>query len=99
MIPVFLCTMPKDSRYRTAQKLILAGLVKSLADLFDTIDKTPLARDMHTAPSRLTKLIQNPALFTFEDCYKIAALLEVDEDAIVNLVHAESRPKRARKAK
>ena len=43
------CRMPKDARYRTAQKLILAGMVKSLADLFDIVDKTPLARDMHTA--------------------------------------------------
>ena len=91
--------MPKDARYRTAQKLILAGLVKSLAELFDTLDKTPLARDMHTAPARLNKLILNPALFTFEDCYKIAVLLEVDDDKIVELIHSESRPKKAKRAK
>jgi len=91
--------MPKDSRYRTAQKLILGGLIKNLGDLFDAIDKTPLARDMHTAPSRLTKLIHNPALFTFEDCYRIAAILEVDEARIIELVHSESKPKKGVKKK
>ena len=91
--------MPKDSRYRTAQKLILGGLIKNLGDLFDAIDKTPLARDMHTAPSRLTKLIHNPTLFTFDDCYKIAAILEVDEDRIIELVRAEIKPRRSRKVK
>jgi hypothetical protein len=89
--------MPKDSRYRNAQKLILSGLIKSLADLFDAIDKTPLARDMHTAPARLTKLIQNPGLFTFDDCYKIAAILEVDADKIIDLIREESRPRKGRR--
>lgn len=91
--------MPNDPRYRTAQKLISGGLIKSLADLFDTVDKTPLAKDMHTAPARLSKLILNPALFTFEDCYKIAALLEVDEEKIVDLIHNESRPKKSKRTK
>ena len=91
--------MPKDARYRTAQKLFLAGQVKSLADLFDILDKTPLAKDMHTAPARLSKLLNNPALFTFEDCYKIAVLLEVDDDKIVELIHSESRPKKGKRAK
>ena len=89
--------MPKDARYRTAQKLILAGMIHSLAELLDVVDKTPLARDMHTAPARLTKLINSPALFTFEDCYKIAALLEVDDDKVIALIHAESKPKKGRR--
>lgn len=91
--------MPKDARYRTAQKLFLANQVKSLRDLFDIVDKTPLARDMHTAPARLSKLINNPALFTFDDCYKIAALLEVDDDKVIDLIRAESKGKKSRKAK
>jgi plasmid maintenance system antidote protein VapI len=89
--------MPKDSRYRNAQKLILAGLINNLADLLDAVSKTPLARDMHTAPSRLTKLINQPELFTFEDCYKIAAILEVDPDKIIDLIRDETRPKKGRR--
>ncbi len=91
--------MPKDARYRTAQKLFLANQIKNLRDLFDIVDKTPLARDMHTAPARLSKLINNPALFTFDDCYKIAALLEVDDDKVIDLIRAESKGKRGRKGK
>ena len=67
--------------------------------MFDIVDKTPLARDMHTAPARLSKLINNPALFTFDDCYKIAALLEVDEDKIIDLIRAEAKGKKGRKGK
>jgi len=89
--------MPKDARYRTAQKLFLANQIKSLRDLFDIVDKTPLARDMHTAPARLSKLINNPALFTFDDCYKIAALLEVDDDKIIDLIRTESKSKKGRR--
>ena len=89
--------MPKDSRYRNAQKLILAGLIKNLADLLDAVSKTPLARDMHTAPSRLNKLINQPELFTFEDCYKIAAILEVDSDKIIDLIRDETKPKKGRR--
>lgn len=83
--------MVTDHRYKTAQKLIRAGMMNSLAELFETLDKTPLAKDMHTAPSRLTKLINNPLLFTFEDCKKIAALLEVEYDQIIDIIRTATR--------
>ncbi len=92
--------MPKDSRYRNAQKLILAGLIKNLSDLLDAIDKTPLARDIYTSPERFNKLILKPELFTFEDCFKIAVLLEVDEKKIVEIVYdswkAKQKPRKVR---
>jgi hypothetical protein len=92
--------MAKESNYRTAQKLFLAGHIKSLADLLDAVDQTPLAKDIHTAPSRLKKLIETPALFTFQDCYNIADLLGVDRKLMVDLVYQESIPsKKARKSK
>jgi hypothetical protein len=89
--------MTTASRYRNAQKLILGGFIKSVADLFDAVPKTTMARDIHTAPSRLTKLINNPVLFTFDDCYKIAAILEVDADKIIDLIREETRPKKGRR--
>jgi hypothetical protein len=91
--------MAKESNYRTAQKLILAGHIKSLSDLLDAVDKTPLAIDIHTAPSRLSKLIETPALFTFQDCYRIADLLEVDRKIIVDLIYQESVPSKKQKRK
>ena len=81
--------MPKDARYNTAQKLILGGYIKTFSELLDAVDKTPLAVDIKTAPSRLNKLINKPQLFTFQDCYRIAALLEVDERKIIDLVFEE----------
>ena len=92
--------MPKDARYNTAQKLILGGYIKTLSELLDAVDKTPLALDMKTAPSRLNKLINQPQLFTFQDCYKIAAILEVDEKKVIDIVFEEwiskQKPKRAK---
>lgn len=97
MDQAFLCKMQKDSRYRHAQKLILAGLIKNLQDLLDAVDKTPLARDIHTSPERFNKLIHQPGLFTFDDCFKIANLLEVDGDLIIDLIRAEFKAKKRKR--
>lgn len=91
--------MPKDSRYRNAQKLILAGLIKNLPELLDAIDKTPLAKSIHTSPERFNKLIHAPELFKFEDCYAIAKLLEVDEASIIAIVHETWKGKQKGKRK
>lgn len=96
-LTIFLCGMPKDARYNTAQKLVQGGHIHSLTELFEAVDKTPLARDMKTAPARLTKLIQQPDLFTFRDCHKIATILEVDPDKIIDLIREETRPRKGRK--
>jgi len=79
--------MPKTRGLNIAKKLILSGDITNLTELFEVIDKTPLARSMKTSPDRLNKLIGNPALFLFQDAYNIAQLIGVDEKAIVDLVH------------
>ena|SRR5579872_5533061 len=91
---LFSLQMAKDSRYNTAQKLIVGGLMKNMTDFFEVVDPTPLARAIHTAPSRMAKLKTNPELFTFQDCYRIAALIEVEESKIIELVHEEWRQRK-----
>lgn len=86
--------MAKDDRYKVAKNLILDGSVKTIRDLLTIVDKTPLARDIRTSPARLNKLIGNPALFMFGDCYAIAAVIGVDEKLIVDLVYAERKVKK-----
>jgi hypothetical protein len=92
--------MAKDARYNTIQKLIQGGLVKNLTEFFDAVDPTPLAIAIHTAPKRMSKLKTQPELFTFQDCYRIADLLGVEESKIIELVHEEWRQrKRPKKSK
>lgn len=92
--------MAVDPRYKTAQKLILAGGITTLSELMDIIDKTPLAKALKTSPGRLNKLLDNPALFLFQDAYNIAALIGVDEKLIVDIVFQQyAVDKKGRKKK
>lgn len=79
--------MPKSRGLNIAKKLILSGDITNLTELLEVIDKTPLAREMKTSPERLNKLLDNPALFLFQDAYNIAALIGVDEKMIIDIIH------------
>lgn len=79
--------MAVNQRYSTAKKLIEGNSITNLSELFDIIDRTPLAKSIKTSPDRLNKLIDNPALFLFQDAYNIAQLIGVDEKAIVDIIH------------
>lgn len=89
--------MPQDSQYITAKKLISGGYIKTLSELLDTIAPTRLAKDMGTHATRMTKILENPELFQFKDAYKIAALLEVDEKLIVDIIHNSWAQKKKKK--
>ena len=78
--------MVKDKRYNTVKKLILANALGSFSEMLDTLPKTTLARDLGMHHQTFSKLIANPAKFTFEDAFRIANLIEVDQMAIVNLI-------------
>jgi len=90
--------MPKEKRYRAAKNQIEGGYIKTLTDLLDVLDKTPLSKDIHTSAVRFNKLILNPALFTFQDAYNIAEIIGVDEKLILEIIHSEwvSRKKKKR---
>ena len=57
--------------------------------IFDTLPKTVLAKDLGMHHQTLTKLLADPKRFTFERAFDIAELLEVDPAAIVTLVAKE----------
>jgi hypothetical protein len=78
--------MVKDKRYNTVKKLILANALSSFTEIFDTLPKTVLGRDLGLHHQTLTKLLADPKRFTFEHAFDIAGLLEVDPMAIVNLI-------------
>jgi hypothetical protein len=94
---LFICQMLRSKRYTTAKKLILGGEIKTFSELLDILDKTPLARAIKISPARLNKLIDNPALFLFQDAYSIADLIGVDGQSIVDLIHADHLQKGAKR--
>ena len=89
--------MPKEKRYKSAKNQIEGGYIKTLTDLLDVLDKTPLSKDIHSSPVRFNKLLSNPALFTFQDAYSIAEVIGVDEKLILDIIHNEWVSRRKRK--
>jgi plasmid maintenance system antidote protein VapI len=91
--------MPKHSRYSVAKKLILANQVSSLVELFDIIKKTETARLMHMAPSRLTRIVNEPDLWTMREINKMSEFLEVDRDKLLAIVWREAKKMKVEKGK
>jgi hypothetical protein len=81
--------MTKDRRYNTVKNLIMGGYVKTLNEIFDTVPKTVVAKDMGTNLARLNKMIGDPQIYSFRDMVKLASLIEVDELAIMTLIYAQ----------
>lgn len=81
--------MVKDRRYTTVKNLIEGGYIKSFLDIFDTIPKSVVARDLGMNNIRFTKLMNNVDLFWVRDLYKLAFYLEVDGMVVLQLVHQQ----------
>lgn len=79
----------KDKRYNTVRKLILANALGSFSEIFDTLPKTVLAKDLGMHHQTLTKLLSEPLKFSFERAFDIAGLIDVDPMAIVTLIGKE----------
>lgn len=78
--------MAKDKRYITIKNLISAGYIKTFREIFDTLPKSVLAKDMGFSNTRMTELMDNVNRFRLDEIFKIAGLIEVDEKVMVDLV-------------
>ena len=67
----------------------MGGYVKTLNEIFDTVPKTVVAKDVGTNLARLNKMIGDPQIYSFRDMVKLASLIEVDELAIMTLIYAQ----------
>jgi hypothetical protein len=81
--------MVTDKRYTVVKKLILANALGSFSEIFDTLPKTVLARDLGMHHQTLTGYLANPLNFSFENAFDIADLIGVDPLAIVTLIGKE----------
>jgi hypothetical protein len=87
--------MEKDRRYSVVKKLIGSGNVNTLKDIFDVLPKTTLARDLGMHHITLNKLLADPEKFTYADTKKIAQLIEVETNAIFQIMLNDCQAKEA----
>ena len=92
-----------------ARELYARGEIRTFRAILAVVDKTPFSFAIGTSPKRFKELVANPAQFTFDDAYRIAAFLKgsekataADEKIIINLIHdysaeVRSRPKKSGK--
>jgi hypothetical protein len=78
--------MAKDRRYVTVKNLIDAGYIKIFMEIFDTIPKSVVARDLGMNNRRFTRLMNNVGQFSIIDLLIFASLLEVDKIVFLKLV-------------
>ena len=76
----------KDRRYITVRKLILSGYINSFIEIFDTLPKSILARDLRMNNNRFTRLMNNVQQFTLKEVFTISEILEVEETKMLQLI-------------
>lgn len=81
--------MARDRRYTTVKNLIDGGYLKSFRDMFETIPKSVVARDLGMNNGRFTRLMHNVKKFTLEEVYRLAEFLQVEETIMLALVHEQ----------
>jgi len=89
--------MEKDKRYKQVKLLISKGEIKSFNEIFDTLLKSILARDLHRKGATLTKLMKRVDKFYLRDITAIADLLEIELEPVLNLIIAQYIRNKTRK--
>jgi len=80
----------KDKRYGTIKVLIETNNINQLSDIFDTLPKTVLAKDIGMNYGRFLKKTKELGLFNLKEVYKIADLIAVDRKSLLDIIHAEA---------
>ena len=81
--------MAKDRRYKTVNILISGGHIKSFREIFDTLPKSVIARDLGINNLRFSKLINRVDLFLVRDLFRLATFLEVEEMVLMDLIYQQ----------
>ena len=89
---LFYLHMAKDKRYATVKNLITGGYIKSFSEIWDTLPKTIVARDLKKHHQTFSKLISSPEKIRFEEAIEIASLIEIEGIHIINLIYSQIDP-------
>ena len=61
-----------------------------LSDIFDTLPKTILAKDMGMNYGRFLRKSKTLELFDLKEIYKIADLIDVDRKLLLDVIHSQA---------
>ena len=86
--------MAKDKRYTVIKNLVTGGYIKSFEEIFETLPKSVLYKDLGMNSARFSKLLKQPELFILKDLFRIASLIGTDEKIILDLVYGSYASKR-----
>lgn len=81
--------MTNDKRYTTVKNLISGGHVKSFREIFDTLPKSVVYRDLGMNNARFTRLMFHVEEFTLQELFRIADLIGTPKNNILDLVYAQ----------
>jgi plasmid maintenance system antidote protein VapI len=78
-----------DSRFSAIQPLIKKGTITTFSQIFGIIPASVLAKELKFNYNKMKRIVKNPAGLTVEECYRIAELIGVKGNVIMNLVEEE----------
>ena len=76
----------KDRRYSTIKILIETGNIKQLSDIFDTLPKTVLAKDIGMNYGRFLTKTKMLELLSLKEVYRIADQIGVGRKLLLDIV-------------
>ncbi len=79
--------MTKDKRYKTIKNLIESGHIALFREIFDTLPKSVVYKDLGMNNDRFTNLMNNVELFLLNDLFRIADLIETEKRKILEVVY------------
>lgn len=79
--------MIKDKRYKTIKNLIESGHITLFREIFDTLPKSIVYKDLGMNNDRFTNLMNNVELFLLNDLFRIADLIETEKRNILEAVY------------
>lgn len=81
--------MGKDKSYAAVKALIEAGGVKKMRELFSYLIKSDIYPLLHIGYRALERKIDSPGLFTLDELYTLAQIIEVEKNAILEIAFKE----------
>ncbi|GEM_PF-323858 len=78
--------MVKDRRYKTIKNLIEGGHITLFNEIFDTLPKSILYKDLGMNNARFNNLLSNVDKFLLEDIFRIADIIETERANVVSIV-------------
>lgn len=88
----------KKTGYETIKVLIEAGHIKQFGQIFDTVSRTNMAKDLGMNYQTFIYRLNRPVAFTLDQLFAIAKLIGVERRVVVDLVISQVDAKKKGKS-